>query len=81
MKKEYLRKDTKMERITNCIISVLYSGLVSFMIVVASVSLLIGQPFVNGFILLISAILLAAIALRYREIELFWKSCKLRLKR
>ena len=80
MKNNRLRKVSKMERVTDCIVRIVYATIVAVMDVAASVSLLIGQPFVNGFILLISAIVLAAMALRYRQIELILKEFRVRLK-
>jgi hypothetical protein len=81
MKNGCLRKVSKMERITDCIVRILYAGLVVVMVVIASVSLYNEQPFVNGFVLLISAIMLGALTLKFRQIELIWEKFKLRLKR
>jgi hypothetical protein len=81
MKNESLRKISKIERDAECIIRKLYAGLVAIMIVAASVSLLIGQPFVNGFVLLTFGILMATLTRKYRQIELNLKAIKLRLKR
>lgn len=81
MKNSRQRKAPKMEKMTDCNIRKLYAGLVAVMIVAASITLSFGQPFINGCALLISAIILATISLRYREIELIWKTCKLHLKR
>jgi uncharacterized membrane protein HdeD (DUF308 family) len=81
MKNGRLRKVSKMERVADCIVRIVYAGLVAVMIVTASIILLTGQPFVNGLVLLISGIILAAMSLKYRQIELIWKVLKLRLKR
>ena len=81
MKNGRLRNVSELEHVTDCNIRKLYAGLVAVMIVAASVSLLIGQPFVNGFVLLISAVMLVAMTLGYRQIKIICKAFKLRLKR
>jgi hypothetical protein len=74
------RRVSKMEREIDCVIRLLCAGLVVVMVVVGSASFLTGQIFVNGFILLMSAIILMAMALRYRYIDLVWKAIRVRLK-
>jgi hypothetical protein len=81
MKKGRLLNVSELEHLTDCKIRKLYAKLVAIMIVTGSISLLIGQPFVNGLALLISSVMLAAMTLGYRQIKLICKAFKLMLKR
>jgi Mn2+/Fe2+ NRAMP family transporter len=81
MRKDHLGKNTKSEHKIDCIIRILSAFLASVLAIVASLSLLLGQPFINGVILLVATVVLLSMALGYQQIELIWKGLKVRLKR
>ena len=78
--KKRINKATELEQLTNCIIRLLFAGLVAVMIISASAIFLTGQTFMAGLALLFSSIILAALILGYKKIELFCKEFRLRFK-
>jgi len=81
MKDRHSRKAFKTKVETECNIRLWCTRLAAIMGISGAISLLIGQSFVNGLILCVSAIALMSMALGYKQIDLLCKAVRMRLKR